>query len=101
MIGNYDLVKAICNFGADVLIKDNDGDDAIKYAIAYGRYNITEMIFYRQLSGSLGNDLRQIASDIFEKRKEAMDIDAFKATEEEKPKTASTTQGTIFLFRYD
>ena len=37
VIGNYDLVKAICNFGADVSIKDNDGDDAIKYAITYGR----------------------------------------------------------------
>ena len=46
VIGNYDLVKAICNFGANVLIKDNDGDDAIKYAISCGRYNITELIFY-------------------------------------------------------
>ena len=78
IIGNYDLVKILCNFGADVSIKDNDGDDPFKYAVSYGRYNITELIFYRQLSGSLGNDLRDIATQIHSKNKEAKDMMEFK-----------------------
>ena len=38
IIGNGELVKVICNFGADVHIKDNDGKDALDYAKIYGRY---------------------------------------------------------------
>eukprot|EP01083_Nonionella_stella_P223512 796510_1 len=60
IIGNLDLVQAICNFGSDIKIKDNDKLDALDYAIIYGRYKITEMVYYRQLSGKLGNDLKQI-----------------------------------------
>ena len=44
----------------------------------YGRYNITEMIFYRQLSGSLGNDLMSIATQIHLKNKEADYVSKFK-----------------------
>ena len=73
-IGNYDLVKALCNFGADVNIKDNDGDDALKYAIIYSKYKITELIYYRQLSSSLGNDLRDIATQIHLRTEEAKHI---------------------------
>lgn len=61
----------MCNFGGDVHIKDVDGLDALDYAIKYGRYKITEMVYYRQLSGSLGNDLKGISMDIHGKNKEA------------------------------
>eukprot|EP01083_Nonionella_stella_P177273 622577_1 len=64
IIGNMDLVKTVCNFGGDVHIKDNDGLDALDYAMKYGRYKITELVYYRQLSGSLGNDLKAIAMQI-------------------------------------
>ena len=74
VIGNYDLVKALCNFGADVNITNNDGDDVFKYAVKYGRYKITELIFYPQLSGSLGKDLKNIATQIHLKNKEAHNI---------------------------
>eukprot|EP01083_Nonionella_stella_P086164 239176_1 len=40
IIGNMDLVKTVCNFGGDVHIKDDDGLDALDYAIKYGRYKI-------------------------------------------------------------
>ena len=33
IIGDLDLVTAICNFGADVKIVDKDGLDALQYAI--------------------------------------------------------------------
>eukprot|EP01083_Nonionella_stella_P200508 734169_1 len=42
IIGNMDLVKTVCNFGGDVHIKDDDGLDALDYAMKYGRYKITE-----------------------------------------------------------
>eukprot|EP01083_Nonionella_stella_P021372 59280_1 len=71
IIGNMDLVKTVCNFGADVHIKDDDGFDALDYAIKYGRYKITELVYYRQLSGSLGNDLKAISMQIHEKNKQA------------------------------
>eukprot|EP01083_Nonionella_stella_P238541 835820_1 len=61
IIGNMDLVRTVCNFGGDVHIKDHDGLDALDYAIKYGRYKITELVYYRQLSGSLGNDLKAIS----------------------------------------
>eukprot|EP01084_Bolivina_argentea_P143362 251785_1 len=53
--GDIDLVRVICNFGADVHIVDDHEMDALDYAIKYGRYNITELVYYQQLSGSLGN----------------------------------------------
>eukprot|EP01083_Nonionella_stella_P107539 311542_1 len=71
IIGNMDLVKTVCNFGGDVHIKDDDGLDALDYAIKYGRYKITELVYYRQLSGSLGNDLKAIAMQIHQKNKQA------------------------------
>eukprot|EP01083_Nonionella_stella_P238539 835815_1 len=61
IIGHMNLVKTVCNFGGDVHIKDHDGLDALDYAIKYGRYKITELVYYRQLSGSLGNDLKAIS----------------------------------------
>eukprot|EP01084_Bolivina_argentea_P312516 541051_1 len=69
--GHYDLVQAICNFGGDVTMKDNDNLDAFDYAITFGRYKITELIYYRSLSDSLGNDLKDIQRQIREKNKEA------------------------------
>eukprot|EP01083_Nonionella_stella_P276945 941494_1 len=76
--GHYDLVQAICNFGGDVTMKDNDNLDAFDYAIAYGRYKITELIYYRSLSNSLGNDLKHIYAQIREKKKEAQyKLDSF------------------------
>eukprot|EP01084_Bolivina_argentea_P137298 241803_1 len=37
IIGNIDLIKIIYNFGASVQIVDNEGMDALKYAIKYGQ----------------------------------------------------------------
>merc|ERR1712228_453232 len=71
IIGNFDLVKAICNAGSDVSIKDEEGLDALDYAIKFGHYKITELVFYRTLSGKTGNDLKQIATAIHAKNKEA------------------------------
>eukprot|EP01083_Nonionella_stella_P143988 448634_1 len=71
IIGNMNLVQTVCNFGGDVLIKDNDGLDALDYAIKYGRYKITELVYYRQLSGSLGNDLKAISMQIHKTNKQA------------------------------
>eukprot|EP01083_Nonionella_stella_P120572 361368_1 len=71
IIGNMDLVKTVCNFGADVHIKDDDGLDALDYAIKYGRYKITELVYYRQLSGSLGNDLKAISMQMHKQNKQA------------------------------
>eukprot|EP01083_Nonionella_stella_P039056 106214_1 len=71
IIGNMDLVKTVCNFGGDVHIKDDDGLDALDYAMKYGRYKITELVYYRQLSGSLGNDLKAISMQIRKQNKEA------------------------------
>eukprot|EP01084_Bolivina_argentea_P254524 427903_1 len=73
IIGNYDLCRAICNFGADVRIKDNDSKDAVDYATKYGQYKITELLYYRQLSGSLGIDLQNIATQIHHKNKQAQE----------------------------
>eukprot|EP01084_Bolivina_argentea_P312517 541054_1 len=76
--GHYDLVQAICNFGGDVTMKDNDNLDAFDYAITFGRYKITELIYYRSLSNSLGNDLKHIYAQIREKKKEAQyKLDSF------------------------
>eukprot|EP01084_Bolivina_argentea_P172655 299073_1 len=71
IIGNMDLLKAICDFGADVHVKDNDGNNALFYAMRFGRYKITELLYYQQLSGTLGNDLKNIATTIHQKNKEA------------------------------
>merc|ERR1712176_149466 len=71
IIGNLDLVKAIFNAGIDVNIKDKKGFDALDYAIKFGRYKITEIVFYRTLSGKTGNDLKRISTDIHTKIKEA------------------------------
>eukprot|EP01083_Nonionella_stella_P300256 1024020_1 len=70
VIGNYDLVKAICNSGADISINDKHNNNALYYAIKYGRYKITELLYYRQLS-SLGNDLKTIMMTIRDKNEEA------------------------------
>eukprot|EP01084_Bolivina_argentea_P040361 74597_1 len=78
IIGNIDLIKVICNYGADVHIKDIDGMDALDYAIKYGRYKITELVYYQQLSGSLGNNLKNIARKIHDKNKEARLMNDFK-----------------------
>eukprot|EP01084_Bolivina_argentea_P011978 22431_1 len=80
IIGNFELVQVICNFGADPHIQDNEQFDALYYAIQYGRYKITELLYYQQLSGSLGNDLKQIASKIHAKNKEANLISNFTNT---------------------
>merc|ERR1712228_800565 len=71
IVGNFDLVKAICNFGADVSIKDKEQMDALDYALKFGQYKITELVYYRQLSGKTGNDLKRISTDIHSKNKEA------------------------------
>eukprot|EP01084_Bolivina_argentea_P174306 301944_1 len=71
---NFDLVKTICDFGADVGIKDHNNMDAVQYGMKYGIYKITELLYYRQLSGSLGNDIRNIGSQIHKKNKEAQNM---------------------------
>merc|ERR1719361_602474 len=69
--GNFDLVKAICNAGADVAIKDKQGRDALHYAMQFGRYKVTKLIFYRTLSGKTGEDLKNISTQIHTLNKEA------------------------------
>eukprot|EP01084_Bolivina_argentea_P062674 114628_1 len=71
IVGNYDLVKVIINFGANVNIKDNDEQDAIQHALMYGRYKITELVYYQQLSGSLGKDLKHVSTQIYNKDEES------------------------------
>ena len=79
IIGNEELVKVICNFGADVHVKDNENMDAVDYAKIYGRYKITELLYFRQLSGSLGNDLKDIAKQIHQKNKQAKMIQKYES----------------------
>ena len=50
IVGNYDLVNVIINFGANVSIKDNGNQDELKHTIIYGRYKIKEFVYYQQLS---------------------------------------------------
>eukprot|EP01084_Bolivina_argentea_P235155 395785_1 len=96
IIGNMDLVKTVCNFGGDVHIKDDDGLDALDYAIKYGRYKITELVYYRQLSGSLGNDLKAIAMQIHQKNKQAKYIyDNAKNEKEEEVDSCDDKTGRI------
>eukprot|EP01084_Bolivina_argentea_P310853 537975_1 len=71
IMSNIDLVKAICNFGADPHIADDNNLDALQYARRYGQYRITELLYYQQLSSALGKDMKDIASSIFQKIKEA------------------------------
>ena len=77
IICNYDLVKALCNFGADIKIKTVITMKQLNFAIKYSECDVTEMIFDRQLSGLLGNDFADIASDLHDKRNEDMDICIF------------------------
>ena len=52
LLGIMIIIKALCNFGTVVYIKDNDDEDVFQFAIKYARYKITE----QYLSGSLGHD---------------------------------------------
>eukprot|EP00485_Elphidium_margaritaceum_P004960 CAMPEP_0202691088 /NCGR_PEP_ID=MMETSP1385-20130828/5900_1 /ASSEMBLY_ACC=CAM_ASM_000861 /TAXON_ID=933848 /ORGANISM="Elphidium margaritaceum" /LENGTH=1286 /DNA_ID=CAMNT_0049346437 /DNA_START=228 /DNA_END=4088 /DNA_ORIENTATION=- len=70
IVGDIDLVRTICNFGADVKVQDNEKMDALQYAMKYGRYKITEMIYYRTLSGSLGLDMMRISRTVHGRLKE-------------------------------
>merc|ERR1712228_543317 len=45
--------------------------DALDYAIKFGQYKITELVYYRTLSGKTGNDLKRISTDIHSKKNEA------------------------------
>eukprot|EP01084_Bolivina_argentea_P235154 395783_1 len=101
IIGNMDLVKTVCNFGGDVHIKDDDGLDALDYAIKYGRYKITELVYYRQLSGSLGNDLKAIAMQIHQKNKQAKYIyDNAKNEKEEEVNRLGCETGRIMISKH-
>eukprot|EP01083_Nonionella_stella_P288116 980593_1 len=77
IIGNYDLVAVLCNFGSNVYVKDNDGSDALHYAIKYGQYRITELLYYRQLSGALGKDLKGISTKLYQKKRESKLLKTF------------------------
>eukprot|EP01084_Bolivina_argentea_P279458 477768_1 len=77
IIDSQDLVKLICNFGADVDICDNEGRSALTYSSKFGLYKITELLYFRKLSGSLGNDLKQIATKMHSKNKEAVLLKKF------------------------
>lgn len=54
IIGDYDLVLKITNYGANISIQDNDGDDALDYALVFQRYCITELLL--SLSIQSGGD---------------------------------------------
>eukprot|EP01084_Bolivina_argentea_P287027 492466_1 len=71
IIGNLELVKIICDFGGNITIKDNSGKNALTYARIYGRYHITELLYYQELSQSLGKDLKYTTTQLYEKQKEA------------------------------
>eukprot|EP01084_Bolivina_argentea_P209838 357363_1 len=77
IIANIDLVRVCCNYGASVHIKDNDNLDALDYSNNFGNYKITELVYYQQLSGSLGKDLKNIASKIHQKNKQAEMVKTF------------------------
>ena len=83
IIGNIDLINIMCNFGADVHLKDEDDMDALDYAEKYGQYKITELLYYRQLSGSLGGDMKDIAQKIHALNKQAKAMHEFKYEEEQ------------------
>eukprot|EP01084_Bolivina_argentea_P101972 182749_1 len=74
IIGNVDLVKIMCNFGSNVYIKDDQDKTALDYAMIYGQRRITELVYYHSLSGSLGTELKNIATKIHERDKQAETI---------------------------
>eukprot|EP01084_Bolivina_argentea_P137297 241802_1 len=44
IIGDYNLCVLIISYGADIFIKDNDGDDALDYALVFQRYKVTQLL---------------------------------------------------------
>jgi len=44
IIGDTALIQEIVKCGADICMRDNDGDDAIDYALIFQRYKVTEML---------------------------------------------------------
>eukprot|EP01083_Nonionella_stella_P149394 474432_1 len=76
--GNYELVAMICRNGSNVNIKDNEKSDALYYAIIHGDSRIIEFLYYKQLTGALGEDLRDIATQLYAKQQESKLLLAFK-----------------------
>eukprot|EP01083_Nonionella_stella_P011937 33858_1 len=71
VVGSMDLVKIILNFGANVKITDHDNESALDYAIKYGIYKISELLYYQQLSGELGASMKTLATKLHHKNHEA------------------------------
>ena len=62
IIGDYDLVSKITNYGADISIKDNDGDDALDYALVFQRYKITELLLLLSMKDGVNGISQAIAN---------------------------------------
>eukprot|EP01084_Bolivina_argentea_P141407 248484_1 len=67
VVGNMELVKLCCDKGANVKLTDHDNESALDYSLKYGRYKITELLYFQQLSGKLGKDLKNVAKQIHDK----------------------------------
>eukprot|EP01084_Bolivina_argentea_P197753 338824_1 len=66
--GNFDLVKLLCTFGGDVNIQDKSGNTALNYAQKLGYYSISELLFFQQMGGSMGQVLKNKAEAIHDKK---------------------------------
>ena len=71
ILGDVDLVNVLCDIGANIHMKDNDGMDAWDYATKCRQYKIIESLYYQKLDGSLGEKLKEIAMKIQKMDKQA------------------------------
>eukprot|EP01084_Bolivina_argentea_P163771 284851_1 len=74
IVGSLAMVTAVCDAGADLSITDHKGRDALNYAIAFGRPPISELLCYREVSGSAGKNLHEIATKIHSRSVEAQSM---------------------------
>ena len=68
--GNFDMVRKLCVFGADISIKDKFKYKALDYAEKYGYYRIAELLYFSALSSTVGGDLKEKAELMFDKRQQ-------------------------------
>jgi len=62
IIGDYDLVSKITKYGANISITDNDGDDALDYALVFQRYKITELLLLLSMKDGMNGISQAIAN---------------------------------------
>eukprot|EP01083_Nonionella_stella_P095109 266932_1 len=69
IIGDFNLIKTICLLGADIFLKDHDGDDALDYSLVFQQYKVTQLLLL--LGYELKNQDTPISEAIANKNKEA------------------------------